>query len=240
MTTSGSTSFNAVRDQIVKGALRLVNAYASTNEPRAEQVNDALEALNILLKSWQVEGFLWLREFATLTLVPGQAKYLLPGATCVNDAGTPIARPTRITYVTRSSNGGPDIPMGENGRTCSREEYTSLPNKTAPGTPIMAFYDPLISVGALYLWPVPNSATDVVKFTCDRPIQDIIADTETFDVPQEQLRRIKYALALEIAPEYALLAGDYDRMTKKYEGIVSQLESYDREMAETQVMMAHR
>lgn len=242
MTTSGSTSFNPVRDTIVRGALRLCNAYASTGNPQPEQMADALESLNILLKSWQVEGFLWLKQFATLTCVAGQNKYLLPGAeTVADETGLPIDRPTRIDNLTRrSTSTSADIPMGENGKPCARSDYTALPNKDASGVPLMAYYDPQISTGAVYLWPVPDSNSIQVRFTCDRPIQDMISDTDTFDVPQEQIRRIKYALALEIAPEYAMPAGDYDRMAKKYEAMVDALSGYDRESAGTQIMMGRR
>jgi hypothetical protein len=311
MTTSNSTTFNPVRDLVIKGALRLVNAYASTGQPSPDQINDALESLNMLLKSWQVEGFLWLKQFATLFVEPGQSKYLLPGDHCTaqyvettvtTDGGTypavnitvakttgmtaldtigvvldsgvifwdtitsvtngtdlvlttglpsestagavysytkGIDRPTRITNPTRQQSGGTEIPMGETG-TISREEYNSITNKTTTGTPLMLYYDPQLSVGNLYMWPVPSDCTTKIRFTCDRPIQDMISDTDTFDVPQEQVRRIKYALALEIAPEYAMPAGDYDRLAKRYDGIKQALDDYDREVAPTQMMMGYR
>lgn len=242
MPTSGSTSYNPVRDQSIKRALRLVNAYASTGNPQPEQMADALETLNVLLKSWQAEGFLWLKQFAMLTCVPGQAKYLIPGAETVSDeTGLPIARPTRINCLTRRATPtSSDIPMGENGLPVSRAEYAAQPNKSTTGLPLMAYYDPQLSTGALYLWPTPNSASIQVRFSCDRPIQDMIADENTFDVPQEQIRRIEYALALELAPEYALPGGDYDRLAARYKEISAALEAYDREPAETCIMMGRR
>lgn len=242
MTTSGSTSFNPVRDQSIKRALRMVNAYASTGNPTPEQMADALETLNVLLKSWQVEGFLWLKQFATLTCVSGQAKYDIPGAETVSDeTGLPIARSTRISNITRRTTPtSSDVPMGEDGKPCSRAEYAALPNKATAGVPVMAYYDPQLATGALYLWPVPNSSTIRIKFTCDRPIQDMIADSDTFDVPQEQIRRIEYALALELAPEYALPAGEYERLLRRYKEISEALSDYDREMADTTIMAGYR
>lgn len=301
-----TTSFNPVRDQIIYGALRLVGAYAAPDLPKPEQVQDALEALNLLLKNWQVEGFLWLKQFATLFLTPGQAKYLIPGAPCAVEfadttltanasgatitvastagmgavgtvgialdanvwhwdsvvaingatevvlsvglpssaaAGRPVvyyesalARPTRITQPTRRVWGGLDLPMGGTGRTISREEYLAIPNKQSPGPPLQAYYDPQRATGALYLWPVPTDCRDRVVFTCDRPIDDMVADTDTFDVPQEQLRRIKFALALDIAPEYALDSGAYDRLALQYRQIADGVTDYDREVADTQFM----
>ena len=242
MSTSGSTSYNPVRDQSIKRALRMVNAYASTDNPRPEQMADALETLNALLKSWQVEGFLWLKQFATLTCVAGQARYLLPGPETVsNETGQPIPRPTRINCLTRRATAtSSDLPMGENGLPVSRAEYAAQPNKAAQGLPLMAYYDPQLETGALYLWPTPNSSQIQVRFSCDRPIQDMISDENTFDVPQEQIRRIEYALALELAPEYALPGGDYDRLAARYKEISAALEAYDREPAETFVQPGRR
>jgi hypothetical protein len=80
MTTSGSTSNDPVRDIVVKKALRLVGAYATMAKPVGDQIDDAIEALNMMIKSWQIHGFMFLREFVTLFLVPGQVRYALPGA----------------------------------------------------------------------------------------------------------------------------------------------------------------
>lgn len=80
MTTSGSTSNNPLRDTIIKKALRLVGAYATGAGPRGDQMDDAIEALNMMLKAWQIQGFMWVREFVTLFLEPGQFAYSLPGA----------------------------------------------------------------------------------------------------------------------------------------------------------------
>lgn len=81
MATSGETSYNPVRDIVIRGALRKVGAYASTDNPRPEQISDAQETLNMMLKSWQVEGFLWLKTFATLFLNKGQTSYQLTNST---------------------------------------------------------------------------------------------------------------------------------------------------------------
>ena len=68
----------------------------------------------------------------------------------------------------------------------------------------------------------------------------MLEDVETFDVPQEQIRRIKYALALEIAPEYELAAGIYDRLQQRYDRITASLEDFDREMTETYIIAGRR
>jgi hypothetical protein len=80
MTTSGETTFNPVRDVVVKSALRLVGAYATGGLPKAQQILDANTALNMMIKTWQTQNFMWVKEFVTLFLAGEQRIYDLPGA----------------------------------------------------------------------------------------------------------------------------------------------------------------
>lgn len=287
MTTSGSYSFNPVRDQIVNGALRLVGAYASTDTPRPEQSRDALETLNMMLKSWQVDGLLWLKETGTLFLSSNQYQYDIAdtGDHCVssyvqttlsasaaagagtvtvtsatgitdgdfigvvNDSGiiewfyvnmtgtsaalfsdvtllapatlgtaatsgntvfshtvaSQMGRPTRVFSATRKSvSSGYEIPMIQ----IAREDYLRLPNKSTASSPVQFYYDPQMATGKLNVWPAPSGATDVLVLNMDRTIQDIISDTNTFDLPQEWAEAIKYNLAAKLAPEYGIPIGE--------------------------------
>lgn len=304
MSTSGSTSYNPELYTILKGALRLVKAYPAHDEPRPEDIESALEALNLLLKSWQTEGFLWLKQWATLFLEKDQVKYALPGAKCAStyaettlsgdealgqtvlsvtssagmtaadvvgialDSGTwhwttivsvdtttqitvtaglasaaasgrpvvayttPIKRPTRIEAPFVRVFNGSDIPLVDD-KPISRKEYAALPSKSSSGTPIKIYYDPQINTGYLYVWPAASDCRDQLIFTCDRPIEDMLNDVDNFDVPQEQLIRIKYALAVELAPEYSLPPNDLTMVKGRLMELNEQLSVFDREQADT-------
>lgn len=56
MSTSGTATFSRNRDQLIKSALRKVNAFESGETPDAESMNDASDALNTLVKHWQGSG----------------------------------------------------------------------------------------------------------------------------------------------------------------------------------------
>lgn len=101
MTTSGVTSYNPTLIPIVRAALRLVGAYASTDNPRPEQMNDAIEALNMMLSSWQKNNHLWLRRFVYITLVKGQRYYDIgPTSTdLVFDEPAPFGTAVEDSYV---------------------------------------------------------------------------------------------------------------------------------------------
>jgi hypothetical protein len=234
------STFYPVRDVIVKGALRLVNAYPSNDNPRPEQMQDATEACNLMLKSWQVEGFLWLKKFALLTLTPGKATYLLgndvngnPSADiCVyTSPAVQIDRPTRISHAAYRA-AGFDRPMHK----MSRDEYIQLTNKTSPAPSTQFYYNPQLYQGELTVWPIPTTA-DTLFLSCDRGIYDLINDTDTYDIPQEWLRIAKWGLATEIAQEYAVPASQLAQIEAKYQGMKQTIDSYDRETSDTQIMV---
>jgi len=56
MATSGTYTYRTDRDTIIKGALRLLNAYDPENTagPSTNQITFGSEALNLLVKKWQI------------------------------------------------------------------------------------------------------------------------------------------------------------------------------------------
>ena len=226
MTTSGTTSFNPVRDQIVNRALRIIGAYASTDSPRPEQSRDAIETLNMMLKSWQIDGFLWLKGTYTQSLVANQNSYSL-------GVGSPdgiTIRPTRIFSATRKNiASGYEIPMIQ----VSREDYLRLPNKTTVGTPVQFYYDPQLVLGVLYVWPAPLDATDQLILNADRTVQDMTSDQNTYDLPQEWSDAISVNLASKLASEYGLPIGERQLLAQEASALKMNVESYSRENTST-------
>ena len=228
MTTSGSTSYNPTRDIIVNRALRLIGAYSSNDSATAAQKADAYDVLNAMLKSWQVEGFSWIRAFVTLTLVQAQNSYDLGAATTDNfvysGSATTAARPIKIFGVTRRSPSGSEISV----LPVSRSDYMVIPNKTNQGKVNQYYYDPQLSMGKLYVWPAPDASLDVLVLDVDRPIQDVLSDTDTMDFPQEWIEVIAYGLASKLAPEYGLSIQEQQFLINKLNILRDAVLSYDR------------
>ena len=96
MATSGITGFNITRDQLIRSSLRLMHVVAPGETPTASQVDDAEQALNMMILSWQASGLgLWTRQKATLFLQPGQDVYKLGP-----DNETPVFVDTTLTSET--------------------------------------------------------------------------------------------------------------------------------------------
>lgn len=80
MATSGVITFRTTRNEIINGALRLVNAYDPENAagPTTNQVTNAAEALNLMVKSWEAVGLqLWERKNAVIFPQKSQGIFVL-------------------------------------------------------------------------------------------------------------------------------------------------------------------
>ncbi|MGL4678472.1 MAG: hypothetical protein ACRCWC_03720 [Plesiomonas shigelloides] len=214
MATSGTTAYNPNRDAVIRRALRLVGAYQANSQPRPEQISDAQEVLNMMLKAWQIDGLVWLREFVTISLVAGQVSYLIgPNSTdtVVDEDGNPyIQRPFRVTSATRKT-GTTETTL----TLLTRDEYSALSNKTTQSTVVNIYFDAQLTDGRLYVWPVSGNSTDQIVLTAERGIEDMVADTNTFDLPVEWMEAISYGLAYRICPEYGITGGERDQLGKE-------------------------
>jgi hypothetical protein len=242
MTTSGTFSWNPVRDKIIYGALRICGAYNAANIPRPEQLADAIDALDMMMKSWAMDGFLWLKKFIYVSMVAAQKSYTIgvAGDTVTTDAAGVTAylqRPTRVFFPTRYTIAtAAEVPMVQ----ISREEYALLPNKATAGTPVQVYYSPQVSTGILYVWPVPSGATDKIILTVDRILEDVGTDESTYDLPPEALEMLKFNLALRLAPEYALGMAQVSFIEKYAMATKLKLEGFQQDNASVFFQPAYR
>ena len=69
MGTSGSFNWTLNRDQIITSALRKLGVLEQGETPAAQQITDAAEALNMMVKEWQNDGVrLWTLAWTTKVL----------------------------------------------------------------------------------------------------------------------------------------------------------------------------
>jgi len=211
MATSSSTNFSITRDQIIHGALRLVGAVALGETPTTDQVTEASEALNMLVKAWSADGMaLWARSEYTLPLTLSTQSYTIGLGQTIN-----INKPLKITQaILHDTQTNVDIPM----RIITRDEYLRLGNKTTTGQPIQIYYDPQRDHGVLYVYPPANSSAvsyKQIKFTYQRPFEDFDASTDEPDFPQEWFDALKYGLASRLAGEYGISMEDRKQLMQE-------------------------
>ena len=292
MTTSGTSSYNPTRDEIVNGALRLINAYSTGMSPTPDQLSNAHSALNLLLKSWMILNGLWLKVFVEIPLIKDQVIYEIPGcfggeglkktvttvaassgdtsitvstptnfttshsiaivqdddtlltttvsgvtgsvvslASALTDdvasgnavfsvlTANSVKRPTRIFEQSIRSLSGTDTPIDD----ISRADYSKIPTKTSTGQVNQIYYDPQLVTGKLYVWPAPSDTGKRLYLTIDRVIQDITAQEQTYDIPQEWVECLKYRLATRLAPEYSVTIPERRELREEYAILIAGL-----------------
>jgi hypothetical protein len=204
MSTSGSTDYSTTRLDIINRALSLLNAVPQGGTPTAYDLSDANLALNGLVKSWMADGLqLWAITSYNVPLTDGVNKYRIGLGETID-----IAKPLKIHQAfNRNSTSLIDIPM----RILTRQEYNMLGNKSVSGNPIQIYYDPQRVYGDLYVFPTPTTveaANNTVVIHYQRPFEDLDADVDEPDFPQEWFDALCYGLACRLAPAYGIPLAD--------------------------------
>lgn len=196
MTTSSTYTFDVSSDDVCKAALRSLGVIGTGETPGTEDYTNCRFALNLILKSLPIETWLlWCYNDIAVPLVSGTASYTLgPTGTVVG------VRPNRIAKAWMRDANNNDIPMVQLART----DYEMLTPKDTPGIPVNYYYDPQLTNGVLYTWPVINDSGYTMYVSNQRTIQDITTGTQTFDLPQEWFQPLRWMLADELSHEYVL------------------------------------
>lgn len=224
MARSGSYDFNVTRDELIKAAFRLIGVGHRGESVPADEINDASEALNIMLKAWQADGLqLWKREEASITLSAGTSTYTLGPTGSIT-----MQRPLRVLECVRRDSSGIDVPLNK----LSKNEYWGLSNKSSTGTPVSYHYDPQLDNGDFTVWQTPDAATAAeytIEIVYHLPFEDMDAPTNNFDCPVEWLEAIKFGLALRLAPEYGIDLPAQYRLQKQFDEIYDKALTWDME-----------
>lgn len=178
-----------VTADLIRATLRLIGAVSSSETPQADQSDDALDALNMLLGSWGATRFLSASLSKITKTMTGAASYTIGVG---GDIDT--TRPTAI-YNAYWSTGGLDYPL----KNLDYSDYERIGIKNVGGIPEYISLNPDNPLSTIYLFPVPANGT----LTLDniRPATDLtLADDLPY--PPEWLRAMKFNLAVELSPEY--------------------------------------
>lgn len=210
MATSGDTTWQLQRDQIIAAALRKVG-FAEGEVPNSTQIATAAEALNALVAALRTEGMpVWAMRTYVIPLVANQQNYEFGVGQAIN---TPA--PLKMTQVVRVDTNGTRVPLN----IYTDYDFKLLSNFVqTSGTPVQAYYHPKATTGTLRFWPVPDSSAATnftIELTYQRPFEDFDTATDEPDFPSYWTRALIYALARDLAPEYGLALRDRDDLRKE-------------------------
>lgn len=276
MATSGTTSFTMDATTVINKAFGKIGVKIAEQDLQAEQFQDGLDALNLMIKSWAAQGLhLWAKDEGVLFLDAGKTNYnlgptgdeacraddfistttttaqvatdvIIPVVSTTNMAqfdtvgielddntrhwttifsvdsttqitvndGLPstskigstvfkftdlIERPQRTLSCRRKTFAQDnEIPV----ITWSRQEYFNQVNKNSQGTVVNCYYSPQLGNGRMYVWQTASSVNDLLLFTFERQLEDILIGDDTLDFPVEWLEAIIYNLASRLSSDY--------------------------------------
>jgi len=175
-------------------------------------------------------------HWTTISGAPGATTTIAAGLPSAATAGnvvftytTKINRPQRIDTDAAywRSPQAYDLPV----TVCSRDEYAQLVNKNSRGKVVNIFYDPQLVNGNLSVWPTPDSASDVLRFWYERPLEDFDDGTDTPDFPIEwgSTLTLNLADALAVNPTFEVPLPTQARISKMAAAALEKATGYDKE-----------
>ena len=163
----------------------------------------------------------------TITITSGLASAAASGKkvySFTNLAG----RPQEIVYAYRSDKNGIDNEVTIVGE----KEYKRQSNKASSGPPVEIYYQPTLTTGTLYVWPVNGGADwDKLVLSCNFLPDDFDASSNNPEFPIEWGNALVWGLAAELGPEYGLSEREQAKLFRIAEFKLNELLDYDIEDA---------
>ena len=148
MALSGTRTFIQTRDDIIKAALRKIQAIKQGEQPSASQVVEAAQALNVMVQSWQLLGvYLWTMEYVDMALTDGTSIYTVSGDDIIA-ISDPVYRVD-----------GHDTPIS----IITAEEFAGIATKASEGQVQQLLYEKYLTSLVMRLYYTPAYTTGIVQ-----------------------------------------------------------------------------
>lgn len=180
--------------KLIKKAFQKAGILTKTQNPSADEANDALDALNGMIASWSNDSLMiYARAWETFPLTGAQEYTIGPGG----DFNT--TRPIDI-IAAYGKLGVTDYPIA----VINDEAYNlAIAMKTTPGQPEWLNFDNGYPLPKIRLWPVGGASYSLFLLT-EKPLSSFTDLNAVVDLPPGWERALIYNLAIEIS-------GDYDQ-----------------------------
>jgi len=184
---------------IIKRALRLIGALGAGEPLPADQLEDAREALNDMLDSWNTEKLIiWVLARNTFTLTPGTNPHEIgPGSTVLN-----APRPNRIEQ-SQAWLTGASLSTERELEVLTLKQWQSERLSDLSGIPSELYYEPLFPMGNIWFDVKPDAAYTLILYL-EQMLHQVFADGTTTELalPPGYREAIVHNLAIRLAPEF--------------------------------------
>ena len=222
MATSGTSIWSLKRDAVINAALRKLVALSGGSTPATFEVTNAAEALNAMIKGFQVDGMpVWAIKEYSFTTVANTSSYTIGvGQTLSTPAPLKVVQAHRI-----ESTGAMNVPLN----IYTHYDYNLLPQNATAGEPVNIFYQPLSTTGTIELWPTPADSDTTIILVYQRPFEDMNSATDDFDFPSYWEEALIYGLAWRLSHEYGVPLQDRSEIKATAEYFHTQALSFGTE-----------
>jgi hypothetical protein len=187
-----------VRDLILS-SLRVIGVLSKSENPSSDEMNDSLQALNMVLGSWSVQGIIVrAMTLESLSVVLGTGSYSIGTGATFN-----TAKPSRITNAfLRDSNG-----LDSSLEIITMQDWENIEDKSfAEGRPGRIAYNPgsaqqATQAGTLYFDVLPD-ANYTLWLESEKGFTQLTSTSANATFEDQYIAAIKWNLAQEIWPEY--------------------------------------
>jgi hypothetical protein len=191
MATSGSTSWDLTRNQLIERAYAKLGIPGEGNSLTAAQITDGEIALNSVIALAITDGMpLWKRE--TVSLTPSTTSQVYTLANAIKVAAVYVRDSDGIQYEIKEK---------------SLYDFLNLP-RSNNGVPVHWTFQPSIQGGTISFWPLTSDSVTVSRKTLQiiyqREFDSFTASGETAEFPSYWIPGIIYKTAVMLAPEVGL------------------------------------
>lgn len=191
MATSGNTSWELNRNQLITRAYAKIGIPGEDNTLTTAQINDGAEALNAVIATAVSDGMpLWKRTTLTVTPSTSSQVYTVPYA-------------VKIAAVFLKDRDGVQYELLNK----SLYDFKRLPTNSI-GVPVHWTWQPSLEGGTVSIWPLLSDSTTVANKTIQiiyqKEFDGFTSSTETLDFPSYWTLAIVYKTAVLLAPEHGV------------------------------------
>lgn len=216
MSTSGNTSWELTRNQLITRAYAKIGIPGEDNSLSTAQINDGAEALNAVIALAVTDGMpLWKRTTSSQTPSTTSQVYTISDA-------------IKIAQVTLRDTSGVQYALQEK----SYYDFLQLP-RNAVGVPVSWYWQPSIQGGTVSIWPLTSDSSTVstktIQIVYQKEFDGFTASGETPDFPAFWTLGIIYRTAMLLAPEHGVPLEDRKQLGIEAQMYWSQASAYGDE-----------
>ena len=213
MASSGSYDFSLDIDEVIEEAMEMIGG----EQTLGQEPKSARRSINLLLQDWQNRGILlWTADTTAVSVSTSVTAYALTSST-IDVTEAVLSRSDIDLQIER----------------ITMEEYLKIPRKGQTGRPSQYAVRRGKNNVSVFLWPVPENNTDILKLEQVRYLQDVDKSAgQTADISRRFIPCLTAGLAYYMSMKRpGVQAGRMQFIKQEYEDRLMRAMHEDRERA---------